>query len=323
MDDRFLHDLRRAPPREFAGRLRLALSSVEADEPAARIAPRVAKWSALAASLALAASIIAFPPLRAGAQAFLDLFRVVNFAGVAIDPGRFAVLEDTDLDLPRMLGEQVEVLEEAGEPVAFATLEAAGDAAGLDLLVPAYVPVGWERTGVSVAGAQGARITVSTAKLQTLLDALAISDVSVPTELDGQQVTLRVPPVVHMTYANETRSVSFAQAASPDVAFPAGFDLAGFAEIGLRIMGLDRDEAYRVAQSIDWRSTLIVPVPATAATFREVNVQGQPGLMIESSGGTGSGGGGNLLLWSSADRVFALGGALGTAALLEMAQTVQ
>jgi hypothetical protein len=91
------------------------------------------------------------------------------------------------------------------------------------------------------------------------------------------------------------------------------------AEIGLRIIGLDRDEAYRVAQSVDWRSTLIVPVPATEATFREVNVAGADGLMIVPEGRPGA----LVLLWASGDQVFALTGPLQPAELLEMAQTLQ
>lgn len=326
MNDSFLHEFRRAPSREFAARLRDRLR--DADEAHPRFAPRAAKWTALAASIAVVVSVFVFPSVRAGAQAFLDLFRVVNFAPVTFDPASLQALARSGFDLPGMLGEQVEVLEEGGEPVAFASPEDAGGAVGMTVQSPAYVPVGLERTGVGATGETAFRVTASTAKLEALLGALAITDVSVPAGLDGQTATVRIPPIVVMTYAagaadaDDPRTAQLFQARTPEVSFPAGVDLSALAEIGLRILGVPRAEAYRFAQSIDWRSTLIVPVPASG-TFREVDVQGRPGLLITSAADPASNRRFNQLLWSSGDRVFALIGGLRPEELLEMAQTVQ
>jgi hypothetical protein len=320
MDDSFLHGWRRRPSQEFATRLRIALRDAEDAE--ARFVPRAAKWAALAASVALVGSVFVFPSVRAGAQAFLDLFRVVNFAAVSFDPASLRALAESGLDLPRMLGEQVEVLENGGAPVAFASPEEAGAAVGMTVQSPAYVPADLERTAVEATGGTAFRITASTAKLRDVLDALAIDDVSIPDGLDGQTATVRVPPIVRVTYAGGSRSVQLMQARTPEVSFPAGIDLRALAEIGLRILGLPSADAYRFAQNIDWRSTLIVPVPASG-TFRQVDVQGRPGLMIESALDPATGAAKNEVLWSSDDRVFALLGGLRAAEMLEMAQTVQ
>jgi hypothetical protein len=107
------------------------------------------------------------------------------------------------------------------------------------------------------------------------------------------------------------------------VSFPAGLDLAVLAEIGLRILGLDRVQAYRFANSIDWRTTLVVPVPANAASFREVNVQGQTALFIEAVGDAAGPRNEAVIMWSREGNVYALRGALRAPELLEMAQTVQ
>jgi hypothetical protein len=152
-----------------------------------------------------------------------------------------------------------------------------------------------------------------------LLDELAIDDIAIPTGLDGQTLTVRIAPVVTTSYRFGQRVVQLSQSRSPEVSFPAGLDLPVLAEIGLRIIGLDRDEAFRVAQSVDWRSTLIVPVPAAEATFREVNVAGRDGLMIVPEGRPGN----LVLLWASGDQVFGLTGVLPPGELLEMAQTLQ
>jgi hypothetical protein len=334
MDDKFLHDLRRAPTPEFARRLRTSLHGAEiVDEH--RFGGPFTKWAAMVASVALVSIAFTFPAVRAGAQAFLDLFRVASVRAVAFDAenlGRLEQLDLSGLDLPKIVGENIEVLAESGPPTSYATLEDAAAAAGHRVLTPAWTPPGWELTTIEVAGENAVRLTVDTAPLQAILDGLGIDDVSIPAGLDGQQATIRVPPVVHLEYthaaigghaATEGQSATrlqlqLLQARSPEVSFPAGLDLAALAEIGLRILGLERDEAYRFAQSIDWRSTLIVPVPAADASFTEVNVGGSEGLLIQPQDEYGG-----LLLWASGTQVFALGGPLSSPELLEVAQTLQ
>ncbi|HEU4618795.1 MAG TPA: hypothetical protein VFV10_12205 [Gammaproteobacteria bacterium] len=320
LDDGFLHAWRSSPSTELAARIRDRLRDSEEIE--TRVAPRTAKWMALAASVLLVASVVVFPSVRAGAQAFLDLFRVVNFAAVSFDPANLQALDASGLDFPRMLGEQIEVLEQGGDPVSFATPEEAGAAVGLTVELPAFVPADLERTAVAAVGGTAIRFTASTAKLQAVLDTLGISDLSVPAGLDGQVATVRVPPIVRLKYGTGARSVEILQGRTPEVSFPAGVDLAALAEIGLRILGLGRAEAYRFAQNIDWRSTLIVPVP-TSGTFRQVDVQGHGALLITAAGDASSGGRFSQLLWSTGDRVFAMIGTLRPEEMMAIAESVQ
>jgi hypothetical protein len=323
MTDDFLNALRQEPSPEFAQRLESRLRRLDA--PAQRFSPRVARWAALAASLAIVSVAFTFPSVRAGAQAFLDLFRVSSFAGVAFDPRRFAEIAQTGLDLPSLISGEVDVDEvRFSAPVSFATPEEAGAAAGLRLYTPAWVPAGLTLTQTELIGETALKFTLSLEKLQTLLDALGIDDVRVPVGVDGQQASIRVPPIVKMSYANGPFRAILLQAKSPDVSFPAELDLPVLAEAALRILGLDRQEAYRVAQSVDWRTTLLVPVPVTAATFRDVNVQGQSGLLIESIPPPGQARPvEHTLLWSFQGNVYALSGTLRPQELLEMAQTLQ
>jgi hypothetical protein len=330
MDDKFLHDLRRAPAPEYARRLRASLHATEVASEEPRFAAPFTKWAAMAASIALVSVAFTFPAVRAGAQAFLDLFRVVSVRGVSFDAERLSELEQLDLshlDLPHIVGDNIEVLAESGPPTSYATLEEAGTAAGHRVLTPAWLPAGWALTTIEVVGENAARVTVRTEPLRQILEALGIDDVSIPAGVDGQQATIRVPSVVHLEFTHtptdgQTQSLGgnlqLLQARNPEVSFPAGLDLAALAEVGLRILGLERDEAYRLAQSIDWRSTLIVPVPAANASFTEVNVAGNEALLIEPRDEYGG-----LLLWASGDQAFALGGPLPAPELIEVAQTLQ
>jgi hypothetical protein len=114
------------------------------------------------------------------------------------------------------------------------------------------------------------------------------------------------------------------QARSPEVSVPAGWDVERLAEIGLRVLGLDTGEARRIARSTDWRSTLLVPVPMNASTFRQVTVHGQAGLLITTStrGEDGRRREGTMLMWTEGERVFCLQGNLSGPDLMQMAESV-
>jgi hypothetical protein len=253
---------------------------------------------------------------------------------VPVNMNQLQALHGRKFDLPHMLGDQIQVLKDPGKPVSYPTPEAASAATGLHVRLPAWLPVGWEAAQVQVTGEHAARVVANTEMLQGILDTLQIDDVEIPEGLDGQAAMVSVPPVVMVTYheavqpaaegeaQQPARSFALMQSHNPSVAFPAGVDLAKLGEIALRILGLDRAEAYRFAQSIDWRSTLIVPVPLDAARFRQVDVQGRPGLLIETRA-EGKRRGGTVLLWSAGDQVFALMGSVGSATALEVASSIQ
>lgn len=322
MDDQFLRDLRKQPRPELAARLRAELRALP-PHAAARVAPAAdfKRWLAAAASIAVVGFAFTFPAVQAGAQAFLDLFRVVQFAGVRVDTERLRNLETSGLDLQGMFGD-VEPLTTPQEPVSYATAAEAGEAAGIRVRTPAWVPPGYASTGFMVSSEHAARITANTAGLQALLDTLGLADVELPDGLDGQVATLRIPPIVTQRYANGDRAAYLIQSRSPDVSFPAGLDLSKLAYAGLRILGTPQDEAYRMSVTIDWRTTMIVPVPTEAAAYRPINVAGNEGLLIEGIAAEEQRGH-NLLMWSAGGETFAVTGPINGVELLEIAQTLQ
>jgi hypothetical protein len=325
MSDQFLNSLRREPAPAFARQLKARLQALDAPAVAEPRSP-MWRWLSVAASVVALAFAFTFPAVRTAAEAFLDYFRVVNFAGVAFDPQRMAQLwSSSSVDLSALIGQQVTPAAPPPPPVAYSTLDEASAAAGMRLHTPTWVPPGFTLTSIEVGGQHEFSVQGNTEKLQSILDALGITDVSVPTALDGQTVSIQIPPVARLVYDDGQRQITLTQSRSPVIALPAGVDVASLAEIGLRLLGLDRSEAYRFAQSIDWRSTLLVPVPAATATFHQVEVQTGTGLVIEAGQAReGLGGrGGSLVLWSNADTVYALGGAARSTDTLQMAQSVQ
>ena len=324
MDEHFMKGLRKAPDPEFARRLRDRLGTTEpsAEE---RHGARWAPLLAPALLVAAIASVIFFPSVRASAQAFLDLFRIRSFTAVSVSPERIRQLQDGKLDLEGLLGNRVETVREPGPRQTVATAAAAGVAAGIDVKVPGTLPAGLQPDSVSWRGPGEVRVTADVQRLRGLLQALDIQDVAIPMAIDGQKIDIKVPAVVEQRFSKGSRSVQLLQAKSPEVALPAGVDLAALGEIGLRILGLERAEAQRLSQSIDWGSTMLIPVPGNAASFQQVDVSGQSGLLVTAKGERKDGRPreGMIVLWSRGDRVYALAGNISKIDLLQMANSLQ
>lgn len=322
-DDAFMLSGLRKPPRELVRHLREHLEELDVEWSATR-APRF-RWAAgLAAALVLAAAFT-LPSVRAAATAFLDFFRVVNFAPVSVQEARVRQLGRQGIDLPRILGQQAQELQKPAPPRAVASPQAAAMAAGIPLGQPTWLPVGLGLRRIEVMGSQAWRFTASTAKLQQVLASLGIDDVTVPPSIDGQVVTMSVAPVVRLAYADGNRHALLIEARQPQITLPRGVDLAQLGEIALRVLGADRGQAYRMAQGIDWRTTLIVPIPADVSSFRKVDIEGHEGLLVVTERKTAGGRSAvdSRIMWSAGDRVFGLIGNLPPNQLFDMAQSVQ
>lgn len=324
MNDEFMQRGRREPDPEFARRLaaRLRLEG-EAAPVRHRARLRLRAALGLAVAVAMVGLLAGFPWLRASAQAFLDLFRIRNFAAVTVDPARIEQLRSRKIDVETLLGDRVEKIHEPGPPRIFDSPEAAGAAAGMPVREPASLPAGFVRDTIEVRDQAAARVTIDSGRLRELMEALEIRDLSLPPHLDGTVVTVRVPPAVGIHYRRDRRELVLVQARSPEVSLPQGLDLAQLGEIGLRIVGLSPAEAKRFARAVDWHSTLLVPVPSNASSFSEVHVHGQQGLLISTTGTSQHPRRQELVLWSEAGTVYALMGQLGGMELIQTAESIR
>jgi hypothetical protein len=320
MDDKFLHSHRRDPAPGYARRLREQLRGIEDPAPRPVWRPLVAA----AASLAVLVMLFAIPAVRVGAQAMLDMFRVRNFVGVSFNPERLEKLRSLKQDRAMMVFDRQQVIQDPGKPAVQPSVGAASAVAGFQVESPSFLPKGLALDTVAVTGEGRAQLGASSARLREVLDALDLRDVQVPSNLDAQDITVHTYPVVAQSYRSEKHHLALLQSRNPEVSMPAGVDLPRLGEIGLRILGMDAGEAHRLAQSIDWRSTLLVPVPTTATSFRQVTVKGNSGLLVTASGESGGRNrSGGVLLWTEGDRVFALRGTLEGRDLMEVAESVR
>jgi len=330
MDDDFLRALRAEPRPEFSRRLYQRLNRIMRNQSTRRSALLTWKTALAGAAVALTAALVVSPAAQAVAQDFLNLFRVKRFTAVTVDPAVIARLEEGQLDFEALLGDSVETLKEPGQPVTVTSTEEASQLAGIPVRLPASVPDGFGTPDIQVQGEASLRFTANTARLQAILDALGMADVKLPDQLNGAVVTLSKPPIVSAEYTNGRSRITLAQARNPDISLPDGVRLSDLGEIALRVAGMSAEDAQRFAQSIDWNTTLLVPIPANAASFREVEVRGTTGLLVtadRAAGGPAASGKelpqGSLLLWSEGDIVFALAGNPSGITLVDMANALQ
>ena len=317
----WLHTLRSDPSPLFKEQLHRRLREHPAAAAAAPATGR-RRVALSAAAVMVLSALLAVPAVRASASQFLSLFRVANFVAVQVEPSRLDRLEAEQLEIGKLIGEHVQVLADPGPPRAVASLDEAASAVGMPLAVPQWLPNDSRILELAVTGERIVQITASAVRLQQVMDALGITDLSAPAELDGQIVNLRVPPVAMVRYdhANGRRSRLF-QARAPQVTLPSSVDLQVLGEIGLRILGLTPADARQFAQAIDWHSTLLVPIPPIVSSFRQVSISGRPGIVLqhqppEQSPTT-------VVLWSTSDRVFALVSIAGIDDVLTMAESIR
>jgi len=331
MDERFLESQRREPDAGFARRLRARLDTLDPEADAAMprgLAPWLRRTLAAAVPVAAVIALFAFPAVRATAQNLLDLFRVRDFQVVTIDSNRIEQLKSHDVDLRTLLGAKPEQLNKPAPPQYFTSIDAGAAALGYTPARPGTVPRGMALDTVVVSAGTEQRFTIDTKPLRALMDDFDVRDLSIPAGLDGQPVSMRMPKLMAQRYRNE-RGVKAAliQAESPEVGLPPGVDLARLGEIGLRLLGMTPSEANRLAHTIDWRSTMLLPVVASATEFQAITVHGQHGVYLESKktpdlGDAGKGGPGRVVMWTENGRVYAVAGNVWRGDLMAMAESV-
>jgi hypothetical protein len=316
--------LRRDPDPEFAERLRARLRQ----QPMRHTRHARRPLAKLAAGIAVAAGIgfaLTVPGVRAKAGSFLALFREVTFVAVPIEPGQ-ALERTAGLDIPNLIGDRVQVIEQ-NAPVSVVSREAASASAGFHAQMPTVLPEGTILTEIKVSGRNVVRVTADTTRLRQLLDVLGLRDVDVPEELDGEAAMITLKPMVMTEFVQGERRAALMQGPIPEVLMPAGVDLAQLGEIGLRMMGLPAPEAREFARKVDWKTTLVVPVPPMATRFRQVVVDGSQGVEIEGPiidpETRVEKGNWNLLLWSKGGQVYGIRSTMRFNDVLAMANSLQ
>jgi hypothetical protein len=304
-----------------------------------------AAWAGLAAALVIV-SLFAFEPARVAAGQFLGLFRVRKFAVVSINPSNLKNLDNISGQIDQLLSDSVTFVKQPGESVAVAGAAEASQKAG----IPVRLPASLKPSSLMVQGGVDAKLKVDLARAQAILDVAGRTDIKLPEVIDGAEVEFIVPPMVTAMFdCGEPRPmtvkpadgqfpamnvqmpqpssncVTLMQLASPTVNTPPGVNIAQVGEMALQLAGLSPAEAQHFSQAIDWSSTLVIPLPTDAGSFRDVTVDGVPGVLIESNPRQSGGPRYShyTLFWQKNDTVYALSGAGDATRAIEIAASLK
>ena len=178
---------------------------------------------------------------------------------------------------------------------------------------------------INVTSGAAFTFTVDRAKSQALLDEAGRGDLVLPESVDGAEILVNIPSAVSIGFGtcptpgsevsgNTEQStienrypecVIFAQIPSPSVNAPADLDITALAQIGLEFTGMSTEEAQAFTSTVDWTSTLIVPIPQNASVNEQVAVDGVTGTLIQRPSGEGPQ---FALLWAKDGIIYAISG---------------
>jgi hypothetical protein len=233
------------------------------------------------------------------------------------------------VDLKALVGSQVEVIDPAVAPEPVASAEQAAAAAGIAVLQPAQLPKGASLAGVSVGRPGAFRVRFDVEKIRSLAAALGADEAHVPDAWQGAVLEVHAPPVVGLRYARNESEFVLLQSRGPELALPGTIDLQQLGALGLQLAGMSAAEARSFASRIDWRSTLLLPIPAQGGSFREVEVRDRKAVLVtfrepsrQPDGTTRPGRWRSMLLWADEERVYALAGPGHGVEILEMAESL-
>ena len=300
-------------------------ANLPAEQPArqpfyVRIFPRRARlaWAAgLAAAILLGS--LAFPSARSFAQMLLATLRVQKVQTVSLDfasfnHGRTSELQDA---LNKVLFDNVTVTaDEKSQKVA--TRDAASKLAGFPVRLPATL---LDTPKFEVSGVHAFHMTVDRDRLQDILDQAGRADLLLPANLQDAPISVQVPRTVEIDYdcnnehddtnvqssasSEKKPCIAMIQAPSPEINVPNDLNLQQVAETALQVAGMSAQQARDFCQTIDWRSTLILPIPPSVRDYKTVTVDGVQGTLMSTKRDDGPN---YFLIWVKNGIIYAMFG---------------
>ena len=288
-----------------------------ADEPKATWMSRVfsARWRpawGLAAAAVLIVALVGVTPLRTWAQKVLAMLRVQKITVVSIDPTALMSGDGADARPYRLINQfvsdNVVVTMEPGKPDVVSSVTEAAHLAGYPLQTIGSLGAPQR---IEIQRETAFQMTINRERIETLLDEVGRSDIRIPESANGALIAVHIPRSVLQTYGDcplrhtgtspATQSqaeelakrkmeymqgmksgncVYFVQVSSPTISVPPDLKMSEIAEAALELGGMTAAEAHSFCQTVDWSSTMVVPIPRNTGSFEKVTVDGVEGTLI-------------------------------------------
>ncbi|MGB7023372.1 MAG: hypothetical protein WBD73_06185 [Candidatus Acidiferrales bacterium] len=182
-----------------------------------------------------------------------------------------------------------------------------------------------DKPTIVVTGIHAFTLTVDRTRLQAILQEAGRRDLSVPQSVDGADVQVTIPREVRARYGTcpgrpsatadvatptphtmqYTDCVLLSEGPSPTVNVPNGLDVQQLAEIGLELAGMTSAQAQQFLNNVNWKSTMVAPIPRYMRSYETVNVRGVQGTLLNMAGRRGPT---YTLLWAKNGTVYSLTG---------------
>jgi putative zinc finger protein len=281
----------------------------------------------------LLGAFLAFPSGRSLAQRLLATLRVERVQPVRLD---FSSV-DGNRPLQQMIGQMVSdkvvvTVDEKPQHPANAT-----DAAQLAGFPVRLLSARVDSPRFTVEGQHAFHMTIDRARLQEIFDQSGRPDLLLPATLDGATISVQIPRSVTVQYGDCAREgnrehsgppaaapqlgncLALEQAPSPVVSVPAEVNIQQLAEIALQFTGMSAEQAREFCQTIDWKSTLVLPIPRYAGSYSVVEVNGVQGTLITHNDRRGSQ---YALIWVKNGIIYGLAGQGDSSAAVKLASSL-
>ncbi len=252
------------------------------------------------AALVIVAVVLAFPGARAFAGELLNLFRVQQVTVIPVD---FTGLEQLTGDgalgnqFTELISNSIHMDKKPGDPIQAASAEEASKLSAFTV----RLPQGKQPSQIYVSDFASFTVTVDRTKAQSLLDEAGRNDLVLPASIDGADISVQIPASVSAGYGTcpkpekdtaENKGsqipgrryrdcVMLVEMPSPTVNAPADLDVNQLAQLGLEFTGMSKEDAAAFTSTVNWTSTLVIPIPKNAASYEQVTVDGVTGTLIQ------------------------------------------
>ncbi len=275
-------------------------------------APRWRPAWGFAAVAMVVTILVTFNPARTWAQRILAMLRVQKIQVVMIDPTTLMSSSEPDSRpyklLNQFIADNVVVTIDPGKPDVVSSTTKAAQLAGYPIRVIGNLG---SPQSVEVNGETAFQMAINRDRVTTLLDEIGRSDIRIPESVNGALIAVHIPKTVISTYGDcpvrnryvrsnpqsqaealaerkmermanikDTNCTYLIQAPSPTVSVPPDLNMSDIAEAALELAGMSPAEAQSFCQTVDWSSTLVVPIPRNSSSSETVTVDGVEGTLI-------------------------------------------
>ena len=275
-------------------------------------APRWRPAWGLAGLAIVVAILVTVNPVRTWAQRVLAMLRVQKIQVVTIDPTTLMSSSEPDSRpyklINQFMADNVVVTMDPGKPDVVSSVPKATQLAGYPIRMIGSLGA---PHSVEVNGETAFQMTLNRDRVTTLLDEIGRSDIQIPESANGALIAVHIPKTVISTYGDcpvrhryassnpqsqaealaerkmermanvtDTNCTYLIQAPSPTVSVPPDLNMSDIAEAALELVGMTPAEAHSFCQTVDWSSTLVVPIPRNSSSYETVTVDGVEGTLI-------------------------------------------